>query len=154
MTVLVGVDSSPASAQALRFAIEESRLRGVPLRVLHAWQLPFLPTSQDPFLAGTLYETPAIDPGELRQLAQSQLDQIVSSVDAHGVELQPVLAEGGAAGALVEASAEAELLVVGSRGHGGFSGLLLGSVSHACAQHAHCPVVIVRGGEAKAASSA
>jgi nucleotide-binding universal stress UspA family protein len=146
MTIVVGVDSSPAAAEALRFAVGEARLRGVPLRVLHVWQLPILPISQDPFLAGPLFEAPPIDPADLRRLAQSQLDEMVAGIDGEGVELEPALVEGAAAETLVEASAQAELLVVGSRGHGGFSGLLLGSVSHACAQHAHCPVVIVRSG--------
>ena len=146
MTVVVGVDSSAAAAEALRFALDEARLRGVGLRVLHAWQLPILPIAEDPFLEGALFETPPIDAVELRRLVQSQLDAIVASVDSHGVELESSLVEGTAAEVLVEASAGAELLVVGSRGHGGFSGLLLGSVSHACAQHAHCPVAIVRGG--------
>lgn len=144
MTIVVGIDSSEPSVEALRFAIDECRLRGAKLQAVHAWQLPFVPTSQDPFLAGGLIDIPLIDPADLRGVAEQQLAETVASVDGHGVEVEQIVVEGHPAEALVEASAEAEMLVVGSRGHGGFAELLLGSVSHACAQHARCPVAIVR----------
>ncbi len=88
-----------------------------------------------------------IDPELLRQTAQERLDGFVAEVAAESpeVELERIALDGPAAKVLVDAADDAELLVVGSRGHGGFAGLLLGSVSQQCAHHAQCPVVIVRG---------
>jgi nucleotide-binding universal stress UspA family protein len=91
--------------------------------------------------------TPTID-GDfvkaMRETSQQILDEELSEVDSAGLEVERVVLEGPPALMLVEAAEEADLLVVGSRGYGGFTGLLLGSVSQQCAHHAHCPVVIVR----------
>jgi nucleotide-binding universal stress UspA family protein len=145
MTIVVGVDGSEESNAAIRWAVEEARLRGTEVRAVHAWLYPavFPP-------APTVAPYAGVVPFDvLRDDAQEQLDTALAEAvppDA-GVQVQPVLAEGQPAEVLLEACADAELLVVGSRGRGGFAGLLLGSVSNQCAQHATCPVVIVRGGD-------
>jgi nucleotide-binding universal stress UspA family protein len=137
--IVVGIDGSDASKEAFRWALEEARLRRSRLQAVYAW-LP-------PQIVGRGYiPLELIDPDVLRQLAQERLDGFVDEVaQSSDLEIESVAVEGPAAKVLVEAAQKAELLVVGSRGHGGFAGLLLGSVSQQCAQHALCPVVIVRG---------
>jgi len=133
------VDGSDASEQALRWALEESRLRRSTLRAVYAWLRPQI--------GGRGYIPPEfLDQDLLRKTAQERLDANVAKLAGEnpGVELERVVSEGPAAKVLTQAAEDAELLVVGSRGHGGFAGLLLGSVSHQCAQHAPCPGVIVR----------
>jgi nucleotide-binding universal stress UspA family protein len=141
--IVVGVDHSAGAKAALRFALEEARLRQATLRVVHAWQFGYLGATS---LEGWL---PAVG-GELedfRTSAEAALDEALKEVaaDTDGLTIERRLDQGTAAAVLVEESHAAELLVVGSRGHGGFAQLLLGSVSQQCAQHASCPVVIVRG---------
>jgi nucleotide-binding universal stress UspA family protein len=136
MAIVVGVDGSPGSLAALRFAVDEARLRGVPLTVLSAWSFPVagdVPGGLMPVLTTDF----AADAAEV-------LDEVLAQVDATGVTIERVVVEGGAARRLLEAARGAEMLVVGSRGRGGFAGLLLGSVSQQCAHHAPCPVAIVR----------
>jgi nucleotide-binding universal stress UspA family protein len=141
--IVVGVDNSEGAKAALRFALEEARLRQATLRIVHAWQFGYIGATG---LEGAL---PAMG-GELedfRQGAAAALDETLREVGAEtdGVTIERRVDQGTAAGVLVEESRRADLLVVGSRGHGGFAQLLLGSVSQQCAQHAFCPVVIVRG---------
>jgi nucleotide-binding universal stress UspA family protein len=137
--IVVGIDGSEPSKQALRWALGEARLRGASLRVVYAWTMPVY------FGYGV---TPAavLDPQSLRAAANENLDETVAEVvgGAKDVSIERKAVEGLAAQALVEEAKDADLLVVGSRGHGGFTGLLLGSVSQQCAHHAPCPVVIVR----------
>ena len=133
--IVVGVDGSPGALKALAFAIEEARLRHASLRAVLAWAVPFVADVPSGLLPSLL--------ADLRDDAEKALDEALSEVDTSGVEVERVVVEGPAGGALVEASRDAELLVVGSRGRGGFRGLLLGSVSQQCAHHAACPVVIV-----------
>jgi nucleotide-binding universal stress UspA family protein len=78
------------------------------------------------------------------QIAREKLDRILASVHTEGLLLDPVVTTAPAPQALVDRSAEADLLVVGSRGHGGVRGLVLGSVSMQCMLQAHCPVIVVR----------
>ncbi|MGZ4352650.1 MAG: universal stress protein [Gaiellaceae bacterium] len=139
-TIVAGVDGSRPSVAALRFAAGEARVHGARLRVVHAWHLPLLPGG----------ETSGADPEyvELRRAdAERLLAEAVADVrlEADGVELETAALEGRAAKVLVDEARDADLLVVGSRGRGGFAELLLGSVGHQCAQHAACPVAIVRG---------
>jgi nucleotide-binding universal stress UspA family protein len=141
--IVVGIDHSAGAKAALRFGLEEARLRQATLRVVHAWQLGYT--------GATGFEgwLPAAG-GELedfRQGAAAALDETLREVvaDADGVTIERRVDHGAPAAVLVEESRAADLLVVGSRGHGGFAQLLLGSVSQQCAQHAFCPVVIVRG---------
>jgi nucleotide-binding universal stress UspA family protein len=135
-TIVVGVDGSEESQRALAWAVDEARMRGARVVALRAWVYPALAAS------GLVPVTTDL----VEQLAGSErqaLAEAVSSVDAQGVEIDQRVVEDAPAHALVEAAAGAELLVVGSRGHGGFTGLLLGSVSQQCAHHSPCPVVIV-----------
>jgi nucleotide-binding universal stress UspA family protein len=136
--IVVGIDGSESSREALGWALEEARLRGSTLKAVYAW-LP-------PQIGGRGYVPPELlEPEVLRQVAQERLDGFVAEVgQSSDVEIESVTVEGAAAKVLVGAAEKAELLVVGSRGHGGFAGLLLGSVSQQCAQHALCPVVVVR----------
>jgi nucleotide-binding universal stress UspA family protein len=130
--IVVGVDGSEASKRALRWAIEEGRLRHVTVRAVHAWQYP---------VSDAWAGVPVNIYDVLEEDAKEQLASIVAEADGEGVEQVVVL--GAAPWALLDASRDAELLVVGSRGLGGFKGLLLGSVSQQCVHHALCPVVVI-----------
>lgn len=138
--VVVGVDGSTSSKEALRWALKEARLRGASLRAVYAWKMPI-------YVANGFAPVVVPDPAELRRTARERLDAIVYEVTggATDVPIEQKAVEGTAAEVLVDESDGADLLVVGSRGHGGFAGLLLGSVSQQCATHAPCPVVIVHG---------
>ena len=140
--VVVGVDHSDGAREALRFALEEAELRQATLRVVHAWQLGYIGVTG---MEGGL---PAVG-GELhdfRDAAAAALDATLRETipDVGKVDVEQRVVEGAPAAVLIEESRAADLLVVGSRGHGGFAQLLLGSVSQQCAHHADCPVVIVR----------
>jgi nucleotide-binding universal stress UspA family protein len=140
--IVVGVDHSAGAKAALRFALEEARVRHATLRVVHAWEFGFIGATGFegalPVLGGELEE--------YRKAAAAALDETLKEVvaDTDGVKIERRVDQGEAAAVLVEESRSADLLVVGSRGHGGFAQLLLGSVSQKSAQHAFCPVVIVR----------
>jgi nucleotide-binding universal stress UspA family protein len=144
--IVVGVDGSEASHEALRWGAEEARLRFVPLVALHAWS--FIPPQQIGD-AGML-AVPAGDlPGQLEaesEAARAALDDTVEQVlgDGSGVDVERRLVEGDAGEVLVAESASAELLVVGSHGRSGFRAALLGSVSRHVVDHATCPVVVVK----------
>jgi nucleotide-binding universal stress UspA family protein len=133
--VVVGVDGSADAARALAWAAEEARLRGAELVVVHAYLPPY---------AGDF--AIAWDPGDEEEHAQVLLDDALAAVDTGSlpVPVEPVLAYDRAAPALLDAAEQADLVVVGSRGRGGFAGLLLGSVSHQVTHHAPCPVVVLR----------
>jgi nucleotide-binding universal stress UspA family protein len=140
--IVVGVDHSDGAKAALAFAEEEARLRAAALRAVHAWQFGYIGYAG---FAGAP-PVPAGDLHDLRAAAVSALDATLREafVDRAGIEIERRVVEGAPAAVLVNESRDADLLVVGSRGHGGFAQLLLGSVSQQCAQHAACPVVIVR----------
>jgi nucleotide-binding universal stress UspA family protein len=142
--IVVGVDGSSVSLEALRWAVEEGRLRGTAVRALLAWRYAHPIESSDPYLLSLGFDPEPADPGRALRLTEARLASAVAAALGDSDSVEQEVIEGHAASVLVEASRRAELLVVGSRGHGGFSGLLLGSVSHACANHALCPVVIVR----------
>jgi nucleotide-binding universal stress UspA family protein len=140
--IVVGVDHSAGAKAALRFALEEARLRQARLCAVHAWHISYVGAG---YLA---ISQPALDTEgyQIRAAAEAALEATLDEVvsDADDVEIERRVVEGAPAPVLVDASRAADLLVVGSRGHGGFTGLLLGSVSQQCAHHAECPVVIVR----------
>lgn len=139
-TIAVGVDGSPGSLGALRWAVAEARHHGSVVRAVHAWQLPYHQGYVGHLALGHLRE-PLIEAA--RQTLHAALAD--PCIETAGVEIMPVVEEGSAARVLIAAGADAGLLVVGSRGYGGFRGLLLGSVSQQCAQGAPCPLVIVPG---------
>jgi nucleotide-binding universal stress UspA family protein len=141
--IVVGIDGSDQGREALRWALAEARLRKAKVRAVYAWR--------DPYVV-----TPGFGPPEdfdfaaLQGMAEKFLKETVAEVVGEGsdVAIEEVTTEGPAAEVLVDAAEGADLLVVGSRGHGGFAGVMLGSVSQQCAQHASCPVVIVRSPDA------
>jgi nucleotide-binding universal stress UspA family protein len=141
--IVVGVDGSDASKEALRWAVDEAKLRAASIVAVYAWQVPTLPVDLGPPPAPSLDVVTLLP--ELEQAAQRLVRSVVAEVagDA-GVEVEAVASEGPASTVLIDAARDAELLVVGSRGHGGFLGLTIGSVSLQVAQHAPCPVVIDR----------
>jgi nucleotide-binding universal stress UspA family protein len=138
---VVGVDGSDASRRALAWAIDEAARWGAELDVVHAWDVPLVivppPTSL----------TYDVDRHAPERAAQHVLDTCVESAHVPAdstVRIERILVRDRPSPALLEAAKGADLLVVGSRGHGGFTGLLLGSVSSQCLHHAGCPVVVVR----------
>jgi nucleotide-binding universal stress UspA family protein len=136
--IVVGIDGSQAAQQALEWAAAEARLRGARLVVVHTWQQPTaaLMSPYAPLLA---------DPTTLALSARQTLTDSLAAADLAGLADEPeqLLVQGPAAPALVSAARDSSLLVVGSRGRGGFAGLLLGSVSRQVAHDAAVPVVII-----------
>ncbi|HSP72048.1 MAG TPA: universal stress protein [Gaiellaceae bacterium] len=137
--IVVGVDGSEQSKRALAWALEEARLRGAELRVVHTFLYPGQ--------AWPGYVAP-LDPGVLgmiRSEAEDLIESIVAEVAGAepAVEIVRVVVEGAPSERLLEEAADADLLVLGSRGLGGFAGLLLGSVGQQCVHHARCPVVVI-----------
>jgi nucleotide-binding universal stress UspA family protein len=141
--VVVGVDGSELSAAAMRWAVEEARLRGATLVAVHAWT--FVPPAAVgepgviPVAAVTLMDDLEIG----RAAAEALLDDAVSGVPAD-VEVEKLVGEGSPGEVLVEAGAGADLVVVGTRGRGALKSALLGSVSSHVIGHAPCPVVVIR----------
>lgn len=135
--VVVGIDGSDASMDALQFAAGEARMRAVPLRVVCGWRLPV--TQVGPGMGWP-------DPAVFESAAQHTLDAAMTAMGSEfeGIDVESRVANGGGAQAVLESCSDADLVVVGSRGRGGFKGLLLGSVSQQVVLHAPCPVVVVR----------
>jgi len=136
-TIVVGVDGSPASRRALAWAIDEARLRDDEVVAVHAWTFPVALAP-----GGAFAMTPNVD---FRADAVEFLEMAIRDVTggANDVTIKRQVVQGGAAPALLKASEDADMLVIGSRGLGGFGGLMLGSVGQQCAHHAPCPVVII-----------
>ena len=141
--IVVGADGSPSSTSALRWAIRQAGLTGATVDAVIAWHYPaaaggygWAPTG----LEGSF---------DFRENAEKVLaDAISTAVDpGSGVPVRAQVVEGIPAQVLLDACDGADLLVVGSRGHGGFTEALLGSVSQHCVHHARCPVVLLRGQE-------
>jgi nucleotide-binding universal stress UspA family protein len=139
--ILAGVDGSQGSRRALGWAVAAAAARGAVLQPVIVWpspydygELPYFPVDED-HLAGE---------------ASKRLEQALAEVAGgdSAIAADPLVARGDPARVLCERSAGADLLVVGSRGHGGLAGLLLGSVATKCAHHSRCPLVIVRDGGA------
>jgi nucleotide-binding universal stress UspA family protein len=139
--IVVGVDGSDGARVALEWAVNEARLRGAPLVAVHTWQVPPLGMVAGPFDAPSTLDPELMERVEAgaKQLLERELD----AVDTSGIEVEKLVEPRNPADALLDAARDAGLLVVGTRGHGGFKGLLLGSVSQQASHHAPCPVVIV-----------
>jgi nucleotide-binding universal stress UspA family protein len=153
-TVVVGVDGSAGAAEALSWAVAEARLRKARLLIVHAWTYGYADLPLGGFGAMGAFASYVpfddIDPVDLQKAADGLVEAAMVKVPGGvvGVEVERRVVEGGAAQVLIGAALGADLLVVGSRGHGGFAGLMLGSVSQQCVHHAPCPVVVVRSHEA------
>jgi nucleotide-binding universal stress UspA family protein len=149
--IVVGVDGSEGAAQALRWALGEARLRGASLRVVHAWSVPLVLSIPSAGAFGVPEPAESIQQvrAALHKEADNVLEAALHGIEADDIEVQAEVVEGKPARVLMEAAADADLLVVGSRGLGGFTGLLLGSISQQCAHHAPCPLVIVPSSNAR-----
>jgi nucleotide-binding universal stress UspA family protein len=135
--ILVGVDGSVASLHALDWAAAEARCHGQGLRVVCSYSLPsFTAASLDGGYA-------ALDDTAIQQGARAVLAEATDRVASAGVPVTSSIATGDAAGVLVELSRDASLVVVGTRGRGGFADRLLGTVSSALPAHSYCPTVVV-----------
>ena len=135
--IVVGVDGSKASEAALQWAYREAAMAHAELEVLHAWEYPYPVAEPNP--TGPRHR--------MQQHALEELDRSTIALkhlgNRNGVKVQARLAEGSTAKVLLDASADADLIVVGSRGRGGFASLMLGSVSRTIVQHALCPVAVI-----------
>jgi nucleotide-binding universal stress UspA family protein len=132
--IVVGVDGSESSRHALRWAARQAKFTGASLEVVIAWEVP------------PDYRIDVSSPRDLRLGAESILQSAVADMlgDDPEVDVKPSVVEGHPVPVLLNAAKGASLLVVGSRGHGAFKGILLGSVSNHCVTHATCPVTVVR----------
>lgn len=133
--IVVGVDGSESSKVALAWAVRQARLEGAPVMAVITWDLP-----------GYYGWAPVTSPVDFGDDARAVLERTVKEVVGGDppVPVSTLVVQGNAAYELIQASRDARLLVVGNRGHGGFSEALLGSVSQHCTHHAVCPVVVVR----------
>jgi nucleotide-binding universal stress UspA family protein len=159
--VVVGVDGSEGSAKALAWAAQEARMRGATLRIVHAWHFPrlsdaaYLQASTPAQPSGFASDDTAYDEFRARVIGaaggepgDAEASVVVAQIAAvlgasPDVPLERHVKQGRAPQVILEAAKDADLVVVGSRGRGGFTGLLLGSVSSQVAQHSHCPVTVV-----------
>ncbi|HTK68097.1 MAG TPA: universal stress protein [Pseudonocardia sp.] len=133
--IVVAIDGSDSSIAALRWASRQAELTHSPLRAVYAWQVP-----------QAYGYVPAIEPLTWDGIARSTLEEAIGKglgADA-AARVERLIVRGHPAQVLMDAAGDADLIVVGSRGRGGFAGLLLGSVSQYVVTHARCPVVVVR----------
>ena len=138
--IVVGVDGSDGSRAAVHWAFELAQERGSELLLVSVWTPPPAQIAH-PF-DSVPWGTDVDLSGAAEQALQEMLQAVVG--DQKDVKVKTQVASGNAAKVLIDLSQDADLLVVGSRGHGGFAGMLLGSVSQHAAAHASCPVVVVR----------
>ena len=142
--VVVGIDFSTGARAALLFALQDAARRGVPVEAVSAYRPPDYWMD---FYAVATYQPDQIRTGALDRL-RAFVDEVVREGPADPPPVESFVAMGAPADVLLMASHDADLLVVGSRGHGGFASMLLGSVSMQCALHASCPVTVVHSPEA------
>lgn len=135
--VVAGVDGSPESRDALAWAVNEARLRAGSVLAVTAWEFPLLTTG---------LEIPSIEREAFAEASAHLLDVAVGAVSDGDVPIRTSVVHGSPAKVLLDAAEDADLVVVGSRGLGGFAGLLLGSVSAHLVHHCPCTVVVVRTG--------
>jgi len=138
--IVVGADGSSSSQAALTWAVRQAELTGGTVQAVIAWQYPAV-------VAGYGWAPVAmIDTTDLGEIAAKTVNDMVADVvdPASDVRVSTLVREGNPARVLLDAAQGADLLVVGSRGHGGFAGAMLGSVSQHCLHHSPCPVVVIR----------
>lgn len=150
--IVVGLDGSDHSKRALEWAAGQARLTGSVVEAVHSYE--HNPSWQQIGYGDEITSADAVERMRLQieeeseraaQHAKTVAEDALAEVDTEGVTVEPVVVQNRRpAEELVERSKDSDLLVVGSRGRGGFTGLVLGSVSQQCAQHASCPVVIFR----------
>lgn len=135
--IVVGIDSSDGARRALTWALDEAVVRNAQVTTVHAWQLPV-------WLATPFGAVP-LEADQFEARVAEEIDRVIDEAQtAHGdVKIERLVVADSAAAALIDAAKDADLLVVGTRGRGGFAGLMLGSVSQQVAQHSPCPLVIV-----------
>jgi nucleotide-binding universal stress UspA family protein len=137
--IVVGVDGSPAARAALTHALEEGRLRDLPLRIVAAWEVPGIEYAGAAFAAATPDLT-----SEAEHAAEAALAEALSQIGTdHGVTVETVAIHGHPAQVLLEQARDATLLVVGTRGRNTIASIVLGSVSQALAHHCPTPLMIV-----------
>lgn len=140
--IVAGVDGSPSSISALRWAVRQAGLTGAAVDAVIAWHYPVV--AGGGYGLALMVTAGGFDFSENEKKVLA--DAISAAVDpGSGVVVRPLVVQGNPAQVLLDASGDADLLVVGSRGHGGFTEALLGSVSQHCVHHAQCPVVVIRG---------
>ena len=134
-TIIVGVDGSEPSLDAVRWAYRQAQLTGAHWRAVMSWDMP-----------NTAYWVPLPDDMDLQKATEEALEKALHETlgDNPAVPMTKVVVKGHPAPVLLRQADDADLLVVASRGHGEFTGMLLGSVSEYCVTHATCPVVVVR----------
>jgi nucleotide-binding universal stress UspA family protein len=131
--IVVGVDASEHGNAALRWALDEALAHEAEIIAVFAWQMPFIG------IPG------AFDREEMERMCKRFVEEAVAAiVPEPRMPITRLVAEGDVSASLIAAAKGADMLVLGSRGRGGFTGLKLGSVSQECAQHASCPVVIIK----------
>ncbi|MQM26176.1 universal stress protein [Glycomyces albidus] len=137
--IVVGVDGSNSSKQALAWALRHAEATDLPVTAVQAWEIPMNYGSLAMVLPAT----------EFAEEARRSLKEIVdeAAADFPEVPVERRVKEGHPAKVLLKEAEQAQMLVVGSRGHGGFVGAVIGSVSQYCVTHAHCPVLVFRGAE-------
>ncbi len=135
MRIVAGVDGSPSSVRALEWAVHQAELTAGVVDAVYAWHFP------------ATYGLPVADVPDYPGLADEVLSKAIAEAQKidGSARIRPHVVEGNAVQVLLDAARGADLLVVGSRGHGGFSGALLGSVSQNVVHHSPCPVVVIRG---------
>jgi nucleotide-binding universal stress UspA family protein len=137
--VIVAVDGSDTANRALRWAVTEADVRGVPLVVLNAWHPPYV---------GAEYAV-AMNPTIFEKSSTEVIDQAIASCDpdrvpVERVPIERISAEGGPAQVILDTANADDLVVMGARGIGGFAGMVLGSVTNHVTRHAPCPVIVIR----------
>jgi nucleotide-binding universal stress UspA family protein len=142
--IVVGLDGSEASRAALAWALAEAKLRGSTVRAVHAWMVPVVGAAEAPWALVPPGSYTDVDADAVERAAHEALDREVEQANAAtGVTVERFVQEGPAADVIVDASKDAELVVVGSRGRGALASLVLGSTSQHVIHHAHGPVVVV-----------
>jgi nucleotide-binding universal stress UspA family protein len=139
--IVVGVEGSGGAKAALRWAIREAEIRGAVIDVVTTFASTYVPASPD-------FNYVPLDPADLEaevhKMQDAVVDEVLADLNGSTVEIRRRVMRGRPADTLIAVAEGADMLVVGSRGRGGFRGLLLGSVSQQIAHHGSCPVVIVR----------